>query len=261
MDVFEAGQRALLIDHKQRRYLITLKAGETFHFHRGSIAHDDIIGTAEGRKIQTPNGDHLILLRPTLSDFVLKMPRGAQVIYPKDLAMLTTLCDIHPGAKVFEAGTGSGALTIALLRAVGDEGEVHSFDSREEHADVAKSNIEAFYGKAENLTIEVVDVYRDIPRDDASLDRAILDLAEPWNAIDNLTRVLRPGAILATYVPTILQVHRLTEDLAGRREWTGTSTVEVLVRSWHVEGQSVRPDHRMVAHTGFLTTARLLSQS
>lgn len=256
MDVFEAGQKALLVDRRGRRFLLTLKAGESFHFHRGSLPHDDIIGTTEGRKVALPNGERLTLLRPRLGDFVLKMPRGAQVIYPKDLGMILMVGDIHPGATVVEAGTGSGALTIALLRAVGAEGSVHSFEVREEHADVARENIESFFGKAENLTIDIVDIFDEIPLEDRSADRAVLDLPEPWDALDNIARVLKPGGILVTYLPSILQVHRLTEEFGDRRGWGPAETTETLVRSWHVDGQSVRPDHRMVAHTAFLTAVR-----
>lgn len=253
----EPGDRVLLVDGRGRRYLITLVAGGSFHFHRGVVEHESLMGRPEGSTVLSSGGEPLIALRPTFADFVLKMPRGAQVVYPKDLAMVVLQGDIYPGATVVEAGAGSGALTIALLRAVGPEGRVTTYEVREDFAETARANVEAFMGKVENLEVRIGSVYEAI--DERDVDRAVLDLPEPHQAAGHAAEALRPGGILTCYLPTILQVHRLTEELAADPRWASISTTETLVRSWHVEGRSVRPDHRMIAHTGFLTTARRLA--
>jgi tRNA (adenine57-N1/adenine58-N1)-methyltransferase len=193
-----------------------------------------------------------------LADYVLKMPRGAQVIYPKDLGPILILADIFPGARVLESGVGSGALTMALLRAVGEHGSVVGYELRDDFADRARRNIEGFLGAELPLQIEVRDTYQGI--DEQDLDRVVLDLPEPWQVVKHAEAALRPGGILLAYLPTIGQVARLREELEGSASRMAES-LEVLHRTWHVEGQSVRPDHRMVAHTGFLTTARLLAST
>lgn len=253
--VFEPGDKALLIDSRGRRYLITLQAGGSFHFHRGVVAHSDIIGRAEGFSVRSTGGEPVIVFRPTYADFVLKMPRGAQVIYPKDAAMILVHGDIYPGARVLEAGVGSGALTIALLRAVGPAGRVDAYDVREDFISTARSNVDSFVGKAENLTLQLGDLYEPVDQDE--VDRVALDLPEPWRALPQIEGVLRPGGISVFYLPTVLQVSRLSEALR-EGPWASVQTLECLTRTWHVEGQSVRPDHRMVAHTGFLSVARLM---
>ena len=253
---FRAGERVLLVDAKARRYLVTLTGGGTFSTHAGSIAHDALIGQEEGLLVRTTHGARLRAVRPTLSDFVLKMPRGAQVIYPKDIGPILILADVFPGAHVLEAGVGSGALSMALLRAVGTDGTVLGYEIREEFAAKAQRNVESFLGPGQPYTVEIRDVYEGIDSPEP-LDRIVLDLPEPWRVVKHAEAGLRPGGILLSYLPTIGQVARLREELSGSG-FGMADTVEVLQRSWHVEGQSVRPDHRMVAHTGFLTSARLL---
>jgi tRNA (adenine57-N1/adenine58-N1)-methyltransferase len=209
--------------------------------------------------VRTTSGAAVIALRPTFAEFVLKMKRGAQVVYPKDLAMIVLHGDIHPGARVLEAGAGSGALTLALLRAVGPEGRVVTYELREDFAALARANVEAFLGKAENLEIKIGSVYE--PVEESDIDRIVLDVPEPWRVLEGAGRTLRPGGIFVAYLPTVLQVHSLVEALHEDSSWTLVSSFEALVRPWHVEGRSVRPEHRMVAHTGFITTARKISSS
>ncbi len=254
MSVFGPGDKALLIDQRGRRYLITLQGGGAFHFHRGMVPHDLLIGEPEGIAIRSNTGEPLVALRPTLADFVLKMPRGAQVMYPKDIATVLLLADIYPGATVVEAGAGSGALTSALLRAVGASGRVVTYELREDFAAHARTNIEAFLGEVPNLTLRLGDIYSFIEERD--VDRAVLDVPEPWRAASTISRALRPGGIFVAYLPTILQVHRLTEELKADPTWACIATSETLVRAWRLEGRSVRPEHRMIAHTGFITVAR-----
>lgn len=257
MTGFEPGERVLLLDDRGRRYLITLQQGQSYHFHRGIVAHDDLIGQDEGITVRTTSGAAVIALRPTFAEFVLKMKRGAQVVYPKDLAMIVLHGDIYPGASVLEAGAGSGALTMALLRAVGPEGRVVTYELREDFATMARANVEAFLGKAENLQIKMGSVYE--PIEETGIDRIVLDVPEPWHVLAGAGQALRPGGIFVAYLPTILQVASLVEALQADPSWTLVSSFETLVRPWHVEGRSVRPEHRMVAHTGFLTTARKIA--
>jgi tRNA (adenine57-N1/adenine58-N1)-methyltransferase len=248
----------LLIDAKNRRHLVNLAAGGQFHSHAGVLEHDEILGREEGISVRSSLGARLVVVRPTLAEYVLKMPRGAQVIYPKDLGPILVLADVFPGAKVLESGIGSGALTTTLLRAIGPTGHVYGYELREEFADRAQRNVESFLGSDQPLTVEIRDVYEGI--DIADLDRILLDLPEPWRVVKHAERALRPGGILLSYLPTILQVARLREELDGSAFGMAES-VEILQRGWHIDGQSVRPDHRMVAHTGFLTHARLLAPS
>lgn len=251
---FESGERALLVDRRGRRYLITLRAGEKFHFHQGWVSHDEIVGKPEGVRLVASTGAPLVAFRPSLAEFTLKMPRGAQVVYPKDVGVILVEADIYPGATVLEAGTGSGALTLALVRAVGERGHVVSYEAREDFAARARANIESFLGKIPDaLDLRVGDVTTAALDD--PVDRVVLDLPEPWGVLPRALDAMRPGAIFCSYVPTTTQVAQTTEALraAGLGEIV---TREVLIRTWHVEGQSVRPDHRMVAHTGFVTTAR-----
>ena len=247
---FAAGDKALLIDAKRRRYLFTLREGGQFHTHAGVTPHELIIGRPEGSTVRSTSGTRYLAVRPTLADFVLSMPRGAQVIYPKDLGPLLLLADIFPGARVLEAGVGSGALSMTLLRA---GAEVVGYEVREDFADKARANVESFVGPGSAYRVELRDVYEGI--DEVGLDRVMLDLPEPWRVVKHAAAALRPGGILVSYLPTIGQVAQLREALDGG-PFVLPETVEVLQRSWHVEGPSVRPDHRMVAHTGFLTAAR-----
>lgn len=255
---FAAGDLVLLVDKRGRRYLLTLESGAEFHSHQGPVPHDELIGAPEGTSVRAAGGKRFRAWRPTLADFVLKMPRGATVVYPKDLGPILVHADIFPGARVLEAGTGSGALTLALLRAVGPKGTVHSLEVREDHRDKGLANIERFAGSDPNLgslDARLGDVYDD-PLD-LEVDRAVLDLTEPWRALENVERVLRPGGILSCYLPTVPQVQRLVESLEPSG-WDAPETFETMHRTWNVDGLSVRPDHRMVGHTAFLVTARRL---
>jgi len=253
---FRSGERVLLVDAKARRYLVTLVEGAVFSTHAGALSHDALIGQEEGVLVRTTHGARLRAVRPTLSDYILKMPRGAQVVYPKDIGPILVLADIFPGARVLEAGVGSGALSMALLRAVGAGGSVLGYEIREDFAAKARRNVESFLGPGQPYTVEIRDVYEGIDSPEP-LDRVVLDLPEPWRVVKHAEAALRPGAILLSYVPTVGQMARFREELAVSA-FGMAETLEVLQRSWHVEGQSVRPDHRMVAHTGFLTAARLL---
>jgi tRNA (adenine57-N1/adenine58-N1)-methyltransferase catalytic subunit len=251
---FRVGDRVLLIDSKKRRYLVTLKEGGEFHSHAGFVEHNVIIGSPEGTSVRSTRGSAYLALRPTLADFVLKMPRGAQVIYPKDLGPILMLADIFPGARVLESGVGSGALSMTLLRA---GAEVTGYELRDDFAGRAQNNVEAFLGDdaSSRYHVEVRDCYEGIDLSD--LDRVVLDLPEPWQVVKHAQVALRTGGILVAYTPSITQVMQLRESLESSA-FDLAETIEVLHRSWHVEGQAVRPDHRMVAHTGFLTQARLL---
>ncbi|MDQ3914104.1 MAG: tRNA (adenine-N1)-methyltransferase [Actinomycetota bacterium] len=261
MTVLQPGDRVLLIDSRDRRYLVTLATGKQFHSHAGSVDHDALIGLDEGSVVRTSGGAKLTAFRPTLADFVLKMPRGAQVVYPKDVALILVYADVFPGATVLEAGSGSGSLTLALSRAVGESGRVISYELREDHHAQAAANLASWYeaaaAKPENVELRVGDVFSDL-EPDLVADRMVLDLPEPWRAVGTSTANLRPGGILCCYLPTIPQVSQLVETM--RRGGFGQIvTMESLVRTWNVDGQSVRPDHRMVAHTGFVVTGRKLA--
>jgi tRNA (adenine57-N1/adenine58-N1)-methyltransferase len=252
---FQDGEQVLLIDQRGKRHLIFLRKSETFHSDRGWIQHDAVIGQADGSWVRSSLGLRYLALRPTLAEFVLEMPRGAQVIYPKDLGPILMLADVFPGARVLESGVGSGALTMTLLRAIGPTGHVFGYELRADFAERAQRNVESFLGPDLPVSVETRDVYDGIDVDD--LDRVVLDLPEPWRVVKHAEASLRPGGILLSYLPTIGQVMRLREELDGSA-FGMAETLEVMQRGWHVDGQSVRPDHRMVAHTGFLTHARLL---
>lgn len=247
-----AGERVLLIDAKDRRYLLTLRVGVSFHTHMGIVAHDDVIGAVEGSTVTGSTGRRFVVVRPTLADLVLKMPRGAQVIYPKDLAAMVLAADIAPGDRVLEAGVGSGALSMALLRA---GASVVGYELRPDFAERAEENVRASSGPDAPYRIEIRSAYE--PFDEHGLDRIMLDLPEPWQVIPHACRALRPGGFLCAYLPTINQTAQLRAALDASA-FGMAETIEVLRRTWHVTDRSVRPDHRMVGHTGFITTARLL---
>lgn len=251
---FAPGDQVLLIDAKKRRYLVTLAEGGQFHTHAGVISHDDVIGASEASSCASSRGAALLAVRPTLADFVLTMPRGAQVIYPKDLGPILMLADIFPGARVLESGVGSGALSMTLVRA---GAVVHGYELREDFANRAVKNVTTFLGPEalERYMVSTRDVYEGI--DETGLDRVVLDLPEPWRAVGHAAGALDPGGVLVAYTPQITQAVELRLQLAASG-FGMVETIEVLNRGWHIEGQSVRPDHRMVAHTGFLTSARLL---
>lgn len=251
---FRAGEQVLLIDVKKRRYLITLAEGKEFHSHSATVGHDAVIGAPEGTTFRSSHGMNYIAIRPTLSEFVLKMPRGAQVIYPKDLGPLLLLADIFPGARVLESGIGSGALSMTMLRAGAD---IVGYELREDFAARAVKNVAGFLGDdvLTRYRVELRDCYDGIA--ETELDRVVLDLPEPWRVVPHAEQALLPGGIFVAYTPTIIQSVQLREALDASA-FGMAETLEVLHRGWHIEGQSVRPDHRMVAHTGFLTHARLL---
>jgi tRNA (adenine57-N1/adenine58-N1)-methyltransferase len=251
------GERVLLQDRKGRRYLQTLRAGASFHFHGGHVAHSAMIGSPEGTSVRSSSGQSLLVLRPTSADLTVKAPRGAQVVYPKDQAMIVQLGDIAPGLTVAEAGAGSGALTCALLRAVGPEGRVVSFELRDDHADIAERNVaERFGGSPPNWELRRDDVVAGLSA--LRCERVVLDLLDPAAVLKVAAEALHPGGILVAYTPTVPQVMRLREGMDADPRWGLAQTSETLLRAWHVDGLAVRPDHRMVAHTAFLTTARRL---
>ena len=258
--VFASGDRALFVDPKDRRYLATLSEKGEFHTHAGVVSHDAVIGRLPGITVQSTKGTYYVVIRPTLEDFVLEMPRGAQVIYPKDLAPILMLADVYPGLHVFETGVGSGAMSMTLLRA---GARITGYELREDFAARAKSNVQSFLGAEalDRYDVVVRDSYAGIDVPDAGrFDRMILDLPEPWHVVDRAPEVLVAGGIIVAYTPSITQAHQVREAFERHRHgWIEQRTLEVIHRTWHIEGQSVRPDHRMVAHTGFLTTARLIA--
>ena len=252
---FQDGEQVLLTDHRGKRHLIFLRKGDTFHSDRGFIVHDSIIGQPDGSWHRSSKGTRYLALRPTLSEYVLDMPRGAQVIYPKDLAIVMFWADIFPGATVLEAGMGSGALTLALLRAVGPTGLVVSYEQREDFCRRALTNIQLRMGEVTNLRVRLRPVEEGLAEEEP-VDRAVFDLPEPWRLVDPVARVLRSGGIFLSYVPTIIQSHQLSETLRRHPGYGLVETFETLLRPWNIDGTSVRPFHRMVAHTGFITVAR-----
>ena len=258
--VFHPGDLVLLIDRKRRKYLIRLQPGDRFHSHAGLLPHDDMIGRQEGGEFRTDRGGVYLAIRPSLNDYILTMQRGATPIYPKDIGAILTYGDVCPGATVVEAGIGSGALTIALLRAVGESGRVYSYESREDFAALAQRNIAGFLPDvlASRLVVHLRDIY-DGGIAESSVDRVMLDLPEPWRVIPHARRSMRPGGIFLAYVPTTLQLHRLWQELDAEPAFGLIDQFEVALRPWDAGPQSLRPAHRMVAHTGFITTARRLA--
>ena len=256
-EVFAVGEKVLLLDQKRRRYLVTLDDAGEFHSHAGFVPHGDLIGAVEGTIVRSTRGAEYTALRPSLEDFVLEMPRGAQVIYPKDLAPICMLADIHPGVRVLESGVGSGALSMTMLRA---GAHITGVEVREDFANRARANVAAFLGEAalDAYDVRIGDAYEAVPADGGLFGRVVLDLPEPWRVVPHAEHALVPGGILVAYTPSITQAAQTREALKGR--WVETRTLEVLHRGWHVDGQAVRPDHRMVAHTGFLTVGRFLGR-
>lgn len=255
---FEAGERVLLLDQRSRTYLLGLEAGGTYHTHSGTVAHDLLLGRHEGTRIESSKGMVLTAFRPRFADTVLKMPRGAQVVYPKDLGPIVVYADVYPGARVLEAGTGSGALTIALCRAVEPDGRVVSYEIRDDHREQARVNVEGFFGKVPaSLQMRAGDVAQ-VGETGDRFDRCALDLAEPWVPLPSLWDVLEPGGVLCAYLPTTVQLQQLVVALEPSG-FLHIESFEVLRRTWHVTERSVRPDHRMVGHTGFLCVARRLA--
>jgi tRNA (adenine57-N1/adenine58-N1)-methyltransferase len=263
---FRAGETGLLVDTKGRRYLVTLHPDAEYHSHAGFISHKDVIGRPEGVQVATTRGQKFRVFRPTMNDYVLHMKRGAQVIYPKDLAAILMMADIHPGTRVFETGIGSGAMSMALLRA---GAFVTGYEVRDDFAARARKNVEGFLGEsiADRYDVHIEDAYAGIDPGRSSseaevqmFDRFVLDLPEPWRVIAHAPGALRPGGIIVAYTPSITQAQQVNQALADLA-FDEISTTEVIYRTWHIEGQAVRPNHRMVGHTGFLTCGRMVGPS
>lgn len=261
--VFAVGDRVQLSDAKGRLHSITLQTGGSFFTHKGAIPHDEIIGRPEGSLVASSGGTEYLALRPLLLDHVLAMPRGAAVIYPKDSAQIVTNADVFPGAIVVEAGVGSGGLSAYLLRAVGANGVLHSFERRADFAETAERNVTTFMGeRPSNWQVHVgdlQDVLPTMPELHGAVDRVVLDMLAPWECFDAVEAALVPGGVLCCYIATTTQMSKFVEMLRLRRAWTEPRAWETLVRTWHLEGLAVRPDHRMIGHTGFLVTSRKLA--
>jgi tRNA(1-methyladenosine) methyltransferase and related methyltransferases len=258
--LFQLGDRVQLTGPKGRMSTVTLTEGGGLHTHRGVLWHSAIVGQPEGSVLTASNGDQYLALRPLLADYVMSMPRGAAIIYPKDAAQILALADIRPGATVVEAGVGSGALSLYLLRALGGEGRLLSFERRPEFAEVARGNVAGYFGEVP-ATWEVVlgDLAEELPARGVQADRVLLDMLAPWECLDAVSDALVPGGVLLCYVATVTQLSRVAEAIRATGLYTQPDSSETMVRGWHVEGLAVRPDHRMVAHTGFLITARRLA--
>ncbi|PPH23834.1 tRNA (adenine-N1)-methyltransferase [Rathayibacter toxicus] len=259
---FRAGDRVQLTGPKGRMNTITLVPGAVFHTHRGAIEHDSVIGRRDGSVVTNTVGVEYLALRPLLADFVMAMPRGAAIVYPKDAVHILALADIFPGARVVEAGVGSGALSLWLLRAIGERGALSSFERREEFADIARANVETFLGYTpDNWTVTVGELVEELPRTIApgDADRVVLDMLAPWECLDVAADALTPGGVVLCYVATVTQLSRVAEAIRASGLFTHPVSTETMVRGWHVEGLAVRPDHRMIGHTGFLISARRLA--
>lgn len=257
---FAAGDDCLLVDGRGRHYLLRLTEGGEFHSHLGRVPHGHLIGLEEGGAVTSEKGSRLIAIRPRLLDYILKMKRGAQVVYPKDIGPILIYADVGPGVRVLEAGTGSGALTMALLRAVGPTGHVTSVEKREDHARVARQAIERFFGEIPaNLDLRIGEVEGAVA--ELRPDRIVLDLPEPWHTVEVAAEAMPGGGVFCSYVPTVPQMQQTVEALRNAGSFIEISSFEALLRTWKVEGRSVRPDHRMVAHTGFVTVARKIQPS
>ncbi len=256
---FTAGERVQLTDAKGRHYTVSLTPGAEFHTHRGAISHDALIGLESGSVVKSGNGAHFLVMRPLLVDYVMSMPRGPQVIYPKDAAQIVHEGDIFPGARVLEAGAGSGALTCSLLRAVGPEGRVVSYEQRADHAEHARRNVSVYFGQApDNWQLIVSDVAdSDLP--DGSFDRAVLDMLAPWEVLHAVGRLVIAGGVLMIYVATVTQLSRAVEALRAAQCWIEPRAWETLQRGWNVVGLAVRPQHSMRGHTAFLISTRRLA--
>jgi len=258
------GEWVRLVDGKGRKHNFELVAGKRFFSNKGHLDHDELIGREEGFTVTSSAGGEYLVFRPLLSEFVVSMPRGAAVVYPKDSAQIVAMADIFPGAHVVEAGVGSGALTCSLLRAVGPHGRVSSYERREEFADVARRNVEQFFGTADGRThpawrLTVGDLAEELPRSGERCDRIILDMLAPWECLDAAADALLPGGIVCAYVATTTQLSRFVETVRAHGGFTEPHAWESMVRDWHIEGLAVRPDHKMMGHTAFLVTARRMA--
>lgn len=256
--LFAVGDRAQLTDPKGKLHTITLTAGAQWHTHKGWIEHGDLIGQPEGIVVKTSQGVAYLALKPLYADYVLSMPRGATIVYPKDSAQIVGLADIYPGARVIEAGVGSGALTIALIRAVGERGSVRSFEKRAEFGEIATTNISSFFGsRPANWTLTLGALQETL--DETGVDRVVLDMLAPWECLDSAALALRPGGVIICYVATTTQLSRTAEAMKACQLFTEPVAWESIARGWHLEGLAVRPEHRMIGHTGFLIQARRMA--
>lgn len=256
---FTVGERVQLTDAKGRHYTMSLTPGAEFHTHRGRIAHDAVIGLEQGSVVKSSNGALFLVLRPLLVDYVMSMPRGPQVIYPKDAAQIVHEGDIFPGARVLEAGAGSGALTLSLLRAVGPQGQVISYEQRADHAEHARRNVSTFHGQAPQNWRLIISDLADSDLPDGSVDRAVLDMLAPWEVLDAVARLLVSGGVLVIYVATVTQLSKVVEALRSQQCWTEPRSWETMQRGWNVVGLAVRPQHSMRGHTAFLVATRRLA--
>ncbi len=252
--MFEYGETVTLWDRRERQYMFTLAIGKRFESHIGNVEHEDLVGQSEGSWITTNKGHFLLAFRPTRAEFTVNMKRIATVVYPKDIGIILSYANVYPGAKVLEAGSGSGALTIALSDAVGSTGSVISYDIREDMSKLAQSNLEIVAEFPQNVTFKVGNLQEENIESD--FDSAVLDMPEPWHCIENVSTSLKLGGVLLTFLPTIMQVSDLVESLRKSGKYALIATREIMERPWQIEGRSVRPMHRMVGHTGFITTAR-----
>lgn len=259
---FRDGDRVQLTGPKNRLHTVTLSEDGELHTHHGVLKHSDLIGLPDGSVVANSSGHEYLALRPLLRDFAMSMPRGAAIVYPKDAAQIVMQADIFPGATVVEAGVGSGALSLSLLRAVGTTGNLVSFERREDFAEVAKANVQTFFGESpDTWRVVVGDLLEALPAElpAGSVDRVVLDMLAPWEVMDVVADALTPGGVVLCYIATATQLSRVAEFIRGTGLFTDPDASETMVRGWHVEGLAVRPDHRMVAHTGFLLTARRLA--
>jgi tRNA (adenine57-N1/adenine58-N1)-methyltransferase len=255
---FSEGDRIQLTDPKGKMYTFTITQGKEWHTHKGWIVHNDLIGLPEGSVVSTSAGLKFTAFKPLLGDFVLSMPRGATIVYPKDAAMIVGVADVFPGAKVIEAGVGSGALSISLLRAIGSEGELSSFERREDFADIARENVSTYFGKLPSQWKLTVGSVQESATDN-KYDRVILDMLAPWECVSFASEVLRPGGVFLAYVATTTQLSATAEALKEDGRFTEPLSSETIVRDWHHEGLAVRPMQRMIGHTGFLIVSRRMA--
>jgi tRNA (adenine57-N1/adenine58-N1)-methyltransferase len=259
---FRAGDRCQLTDPKGKINTVSLKHGDEFHTHRGVVKHDDVIGLPDASVVLNSSGVEYLVMRPLLVDFVMSMPRGAAIIYPKEAQAILGQADIFPGARVVEAGVGSGALSLWLLRAIGPTGFLYSFERRDEFAEIARANVSTFHGYTpENWSVTVGDLQEELPHTVISghADRVVLDMLAPWECVDMVAEALVPGGVVLMYVATVTQLSRVVEALRQTGQFSHPQSSETIVRGWHVEGLAVRPEHRMIGHTAFLVTARKLA--
>lgn len=256
--ILRDGDQVQLTDPKGRINTLTLQTGKQWHGHKGWISHDEIIGRPEGIVVRSTGNIEYLVFRPLLQDFAVRMPRGAAVVYPKDAGQIVAMADIFPGARVVEAGAGSGALSCFLLRAVGEHGTLSSYERREDFAEVARKNVEKFFGGPHPSWKLTLGSLEDAITE-TDVDRVVLDMLAPWECLDAVAKALVPGGLVCAYVATTTQMSRVVEGLREHGCFAEPYAFETLVRSWHVEGLAVRPDHRMVGHTGFLVTARRLA--